>query len=52
MLWEGGGDDPKEIQQRQVVVTHINEIIEQVSLWLEADKLHQQAALDAQDDAA
>lgn len=49
MLWEGGGDDPAEVRVRQVVVTHVNEIIEQASLWVEAERQHA-ASVHVQDD--
>lgn len=51
VLWEGGGDDPAEVRARKVVVTHINEIIEQASLWLQSERLHAED-LQAQNDMA
>ncbi|KAF8310147.1 hypothetical protein DL93DRAFT_2062306 [Clavulina sp. PMI_390] len=51
VLWEGGEEDPAQIRVRRAVVDHINEIIDQASIWLEAERLHA-TALEEESPAA
>lgn len=39
VLWEGMKDNPEQVRARAETVEKVTEILEQVRLWMEAEKL-------------
>jgi hypothetical protein len=39
VLWEGARDDPKQVKARKEIVNITTDILSQVQLWTEAEKL-------------
>ncbi|KZT72577.1 hypothetical protein DAEQUDRAFT_685625 [Daedalea quercina L-15889] len=44
VLWEGPRDDPAQVKAREAVVASMNEIIQQVGFWQQADTKRRQRA--------
>lgn len=41
VLWEGMREDPEQVKARNATVTRMDDIMQQIRLWNDADKIRQ-----------